>query len=130
MPKANSTRATALSNSAAPKLLAGGNRRIPIGDGPVQGYIDAIPGWKHEVGKALDELIEQMVPGVTRAVRWNTPFYGLEGAGWLMGYHCVTKYFKVFFFQGTSMDPVSSVASKEENVRYVHMHEDEEWDRQ
>ena len=114
--------------SATPKLLSGGNPQIPKGDGdgPVQSYIAAMPGWKHEAGKALDELIEQTVPGVTKAVRWNTPLYGLKDQGWFMGYHCVTKYIKVSFFQGASLDPVPPVPSKHDVVRYVHIFEDEE----
>jgi hypothetical protein len=117
--------------STKPKLLAGGNPQIPKGDGdePVQRYIAAMPDWKHDVGRALDQLIGETVPGVTKAVRWNTPLYGLEGNGWFMGYHCVTRYVKVSFFQGASLDPVPPVASKHDVVRYAHIHENEEIDR-
>src|SRR5512139_1753743 len=91
-----------------PKLLAGDNPQIPKGDGdaPVQAYLDAVPGWKHGVVLRLDELIVQTVPGVAKAVRWNSPFYGVEGQGWFLSFHCFTKYVKVTFFAGTSLDPV------------------------
>ncbi len=115
------------SGSAAgkPRLLSGGNPQIPKGDGdgPVQAYIAAMPGWKHEAGRLLDHLIEQAVPGVRKAVRWNTPFYGVEGNGWFLGYHCFTKYIKVTFLKGAQLEPLPPVASKHEEVRYFHVHE-------
>lgn len=113
-----------------PKLLSGGNPQIPKGDGdaPVQAYIDAMPGWKQDVGRRLDALIERAVPNVQKAVRWNSPFYGTEGQGWFVSYHCFTKYLKVTFFDGTSLDPVPPVESKDDNVRYFHIHEDDEID--
>ena len=113
-----------------PKLLSGGNPQIPKGDGdaPVQAYIDAMPGWKQDVGRQLDALIERAVPNVRKAVRWNSPFYGTEGQGWFVSYHCFTKYIKVTFFDGTSLDPVPPVESKDDNVRYFHIHEDDEID--
>ncbi|MEW4571414.1 DUF1801 domain-containing protein [Tautonia sp. JC769] len=108
-----------------PKLLAGGNPQIAKGDGdaPVQAYIAAMPGWKHGVGRGLDALIVETVPRVRKAVRWNTPFYGIEGRGWFLAFHCLTKYVKVAFFRGATLDPVPPVASKQEFVRYVHIFE-------
>jgi hypothetical protein len=113
-----------------PKLLSGGNPQIPKGDGdaPVQAYIEAMPGWKRDVGRRLDALVEQTVPNVKKAVRWNSPFYGVEGKGWFLSYHCFTKYVKVTYFRGTSLSPVPPVASKHEEVRYFHIHENDELD--
>jgi hypothetical protein len=113
-----------------PKLLSGGNPQIPKGDGdaPVQAYIEAMPGWKRDVGRRLDALIERAVPDVQKAVRWNSPFYGVEGQGWFVSYHCFTKYIKVTFFQGMSLDPVPPVESKDPDTRYFHIHEDDELD--
>ena len=111
-----------------PELLSGGNPQIPKGDGdaPVQAYIAAMPGWKHEVGRRLDAIITAAVPGVRKAVRWNTPFYGApESDGWFVAFHCITKYVKVNFFRGTSLDPMPPVASKQAEVRYFHIHEDD-----
>ena len=114
------------------KLLSGGNPQIPKGDGdePVQAYISAMPGWKQEVGRRLDELIEETVPEVRKAVRWNSPFYGVEGKGWFLSYHCFTRYVKVTFFRGTSLEPLPPVDSKDEETRYVHIHEDERIDEE
>ena len=93
---------------AKPVLLAGGNPQIPKGDGdaPVQAYIAAMPGWKRDVGRRLDALIVRTVPDVHKAVKWNSPFYGVEGHGWFLNFHCFTKYVKVAFFRGTSLRPV------------------------
>ena len=115
---------------AKPKLLSGGNPQIPKGDGdaPVQAYIAAMPGWKRRVGRQLDELIERTVPGVRKAVRWNSPFYGIEGRGWFLSFHCFTKYIKVTWLNGASLRPVPPVASKHEHVRYFHIQEDDEPD--
>jgi hypothetical protein len=112
------------------KLLSGGNPQIPKGDGdePVQAYIAAMPDWKHEVGRTLDRLIEEAVPNVRKAVRWNSPFYGSEDGGWFTSYHCFTKYVKVTFFDGVSLDPVPPEASKDAKARYAHVHEGEEID--
>jgi hypothetical protein len=92
---------------AKPALLAGGNPQIAKaeGDAPVQAYIAAMPGWKREVGRRLDALIVRTVPGVRKAVKWNSPFYGIEGQGWFLSFHCFTKYVKVAFFRGTSLRP-------------------------
>lgn len=108
------------------KLLSGGNPQIPKADGdqPVRDYINAMPEWKHETGKALDQLVEKHVPAVRKAVRWNSPFYGVEGNGWFMSFHCFTKYIKVAFHNGTSLDPQPPVESKHGQVRYAHITED------
>src|SRR3954452_23819072 len=113
-----------------PKLLAGGNPQIPKGDGdePVQQYIAAMPGWKREVGRELDRLIVRSIPDVRKAVKWNSPFYGIEGGGWILNFHCFTKYVKVAFFDGASLDPPPPVASRHGAVRYLHVYEDEELD--
>jgi hypothetical protein len=125
---------------STPKLLSGGNPQIAKGDGdaPVQAYIEATPGWKRMVGRRLDDLIEEVVPNVRKAVRWNTPFYGVEGNGWFLGHHCLTKYVKVSFLNGGSLTPLPPVASKDEATRSLHIHEGEtidedqlrEWIRQ
>lgn len=116
-----------MSKPAEPKLLSGGNPQIPKGDGdaPVQAYIAAMPGWKREVGRCLDAVVERVVPGVKKAVKWNSPFYGVEGDGWFLSYHCFDRYVKLTFFRGTSLDPVPPVASKTPEVRYFHIHEDD-----
>ena len=108
-----------------PKLLAGGNPQIAkgYGDAPVQAYIAAMPGWKRDVGRRLDALIERTLPDVRRAVRWNSPFYAVEGQGWFLSYHCFTKYVKVVFFRGASLRPPPPVGSKDPDTRYVHVHE-------
>jgi len=115
-----------------PALLTGGNPQIAKGDGDavVQAYIAAMPGWKRGVGEQLDALITRTVPNVRKAVRWNSPFYGVEGRGWFLGLHCLTKYVKVAFFRGASLQPVPPVASKQADVRYVHLYEDDAPDEQ
>jgi len=117
----------AAETTAGPKLLSGGNPQIAkgYGDGPVQCYISAMPGWKREVGRRLDALIEEAVPGVRKAVKWNSPFYGVEGQGWFLSFHVFTHYVKVTFFRGTSLRPVPPGESKHEDVRYVDIREDE-----
>ena len=100
------------------------------GDAVVQQWIAAMPGWKQDVGRRLDALIVSAVPDVRKAVRWNTPFYGLVGNGWFMAFHCLTKYVKVAIFQGTSLNPVPPVSSKQPKVRYVHLTETEAIDWQ
>src|SRR5688572_17896894 len=118
--------------AAKPKLLSGGNPQIAKGDGdgPVQAYIAAMPGWKRDVGRWLDALVVRTVPGVRKAVRWNSPFYGVEGRGWFMGVHCITKYVKAAFFRGRSLRPVPPVESKQKDVRYFHIHEDDRLDEE
>ena len=115
-----------------PVLLSGDNPQIPKGDGdaPVQAYIDAIPGWKRDVARRLDEIIVGTVPGVRKAVRWNSPFYGAEGLGWFLNFHCFTKYVKVAFFNGSQLDPPPPGVSKDENVRYLSIHEDGPFDEE
>jgi hypothetical protein len=112
------------------KLLSGGNPQIAKADGdaPVQAYIAAMPGWKHDAGRRLDALIVRTVPNVRKAVRWNSPFYGIEGQGWFLGIHCLTKYVKVAFFRGTSLRPLPPVESTQKEVRYFHVHEDDQLD--
>jgi hypothetical protein len=116
--------------AAKPALLAGGNPQIAKADGdaPVRAYIAAMPGWKGAIGRRLDALIVRTVPKVRKAVRWNTPFYGLEGQGWFLGFHCLTKYVKVAFFRGTSLLPLPPGESKQKDVRYLHLHEDDPFD--
>jgi hypothetical protein len=110
-----------------PRLLAGGNPQIAKADGdaPVQAYIAAIPGWKRDLGRRLDALIARTVPDVRKAVKWNSPFYGIEGQGWFLSFHCFTKYVKVTFFHGTSLRPLPPGESKQEEVRYLDIHEDD-----
>lgn len=113
--------------TAKPILLSGGNPQIPKGDGdgPVQAYIAAMPGWKRDVGRRLDALIVRIVPGVRKAVRWNSPFYGIEDRGWFLGVHCLTSYVKVAFYRGTSLRPLPPGESRQEGVRYLHVHDGE-----
>ena len=123
-------RAPAKRRAVEPKLLSGGNPQIPKGDGdgPVQAYITAMPGWKRGVGRRLDALVEHNVPGGCKAVRWNSPFYGVEGQGWFLSFHCFAKYIKVTLHNGTSLSPLPPVESKHPNVRYLHIHKDEQID--
>jgi hypothetical protein len=116
---------------AKPALIAGGNPQIAkgYGDAPVAAYIAAMPGWKRDVGRRLDKLIARTVPGVRKAVKWNSPFYGAEGSGeengWFLSFHCFAKYVKVAFFRGASLRPVPPGASKHRQVRYLDIHEDD-----
>jgi hypothetical protein len=111
-------------------LLSGGNPQIAKadGDGPVQAYIAAMPGWKRDLGKRLDALIVRNVPNVRKAVKWNSPFYGIEGQGWFLSFHVFTRYVKVTFFSGTSLRPVPPGASKHKGVRYFDIREGDEFD--
>ena len=110
-----------------PRLLAGGNPQIAKGegDGPVQAYIKAVPGWKGDVARQLDVLVTRAVPGVMKAVKWNSPFYGIDGQGWFLSFHVFTHYVKVTFFRGTALRPVPPGASKHKDVRYFDIHEGE-----
>ena len=112
---------------ATPRLLSGGNPQIPkgYGDAPVQAYIAAMPGWKRDLGRRLDALVAAAVPGVKKAVKWNSPFYGVEDDVWFLSFHCFTRYVKVTFFRGTSLDPVPPGASRHPEVRYLDIHEDQ-----
>ncbi len=111
--------------SPKPVLLSGGNPQIAKGNGdaPVQAYIAAMPGWKRDIGQRLDALIARTVPGVQKGVKWNSPFYGLEGQGWFLSYHCFTKYVKVTFFRGSSLRPLPPGESKHKDVRYLDVYE-------
>ena len=113
-----------------PTLLSGGNPQIAKADGdaPVQAYIAAMPGWKSDLGRRLDALIERTVPGVTKAVKWNSPFYGVAGQGWFLSYHCFTRYVKVTFFKGGSLRPLPPGKSKHDEVRVLDIHEDDALD--
>lgn len=115
-----------------PALLSGGNPQIAKADGdaPVQAYIAAMPGWKRDVGRRIDALIVRTVPNVRKAVRWNSPFYGIEGQGWFLTIHCFTKYVKVAFLNGASLHPLPPVESKDQNTRYFHIHEDDQLDEE
>ena len=122
-----------------PVLLSGGNPQIPKGDGdaPVQAYIAAMPEWKQDIGRRLDDLIVRTVPAVRKAVRWNSPWYGVEGQGWFASYHVFTRYVKVTFLNGASLRPVPPGSGKDPDARWVDVHEGEldeeqltEWVRQ
>ena len=108
------------------RLLSGGNPQIAKGDGdaPVQAYIAAMPEWKTHVGRRLDELIEREVPGVRKAVRWNSPWYGVEGRGWFLSTHVFARYVKVTFMNGASLDPAPSGSGKDPDARWHNIHED------
>ena len=111
-------------------LLSGGNPQIAKADGdaPVQAYIAAMPGWKRDVGAHLDALVDKTVPNVKKAVRWNSPFYGIEGQGWFLSFHCFTRYVKVTFFRGAALRPPPPGESKHVDVRYLDIFEDEPLD--
>jgi hypothetical protein len=121
-PKSNARR------SAKPALLSGGNPQIAkgYGDAPVQAYIAAMPGWKRDVGRRLDALIVRTVPGVLKAVKWNSPLFGMEGQGWFLSIHCFTNYVKVAFFRGALLRPVPPGSSKSKDTRYFDIHEDDQ----
>jgi hypothetical protein len=116
--------------AAKPKLLSGGNPQIAkgYGDAPVQAYIAAVPGWKREVVARVDALITHTVPGMKKAVKWNSPLYGMEDNVWFLSLHCFTRYVKVAFFRGASLRPVPPGTSTQKHVRYLDIHEDDEID--
>ena len=118
---------TAGKTGAKPVLLSGGNPQIAKADGdaPVQAYIAAMPGWKRDVGRRLDDLIVRTVPDVRKAVRWNSPWYGIEGRGWFASYHVFTRYVKVTFLNGASLRPVPPGSGKDRDSRWVDIYEDE-----
>jgi hypothetical protein len=127
-PRKSATTARKRAKAHAPTLLSGGNPQIAKahGDAPVQAYIAAMPGWKRAVGRRLDSLITHAIPesaGLCKAVKWNSPLYGMEGRGWFLGIHCFTKYVKVAFFRGTSLHPVPPGESRQREMRYLHIHE-------
>jgi hypothetical protein len=123
-------KAAAKRRAAKPALLAGGNPQIAKADGdaPVQAYIAAMPGWKREVGRRLDALIVRTVPGVRKAVKWNSPLYGVDDEGWFLGIHTFTNYVKVAFFRGTSLSPVPPGESTSNDTRYLDLHESDRLD--
>jgi hypothetical protein len=127
-----STKAKPKQAEAKPKLLSGGNPQIAKGegDGPIQAYIAAMPGWKREVGRRLDALVVRTVPGVRKAVKWNSPFYGVadKEQGWFLNFHCYTKYIKLAFFRGAALRPVPPGESKHKDVRYYDVREDDRFD--
>ena len=130
---AKTTRASAMGAGevlSSPKLLAGGNPQIAKGEGdaPVQAFIAAMPGWKSDVGRRLDALITNSVPGVSKAVKWNSPFYGVEGDGWFLNFHCFAKYIKVAFFRGALLRPLPPGESKQADVRYLDIYESDQLD--
>lgn len=113
------------------RLLSGGNPQIPKGDGdgPVRDYLAAMPGWKQEIGRRLDALITREVPGVRKAVKWNSPFYGVEGQGWFASFHCLTRYVKLTFFNGLSLEPPPlGHTAKSGQARWVDLYEGEAFD--
>ena len=115
-----------------PVLLAGGNPQIAkgYGDAPVQAYIAAMPGWKNALGQRLDALVVRAVPDVQKAVKWNSPFYGVEGQGWFLSFHCMTRYVKVAFFRGAALQPLPPGTSKQKDVRYLDIHEGKPFDEE
>ena len=129
VPAAKASKSTKAS-ARKPTLLAGGNPQIAKGDGdaPVQAYIAAMPGWKRDLGRRLDALLVRTVPNVRKSVRWNSPFYGIEGQGWFLGLHVFTHHVKVAFFRGTSLRPVPPGESKSKETRYLDIHEDDKLD--
>ena len=119
-----------MSDKNEPVLLSSGNPQIAKGDGdaPVQAYIAAMPGWKSDIGRRLDALVERSVPGVHKAVKWNTPLYRIKDEGWFFAIYCYKKYVQLTFFRGTSLKPVPPGASKNKETRYFNIHEDDELD--
>jgi hypothetical protein len=119
-----------MSTTTKPLLLSGGNPQIAKGEGEekVQEYIDAVPGWKQDICRTLDDLITRAVPSVHKSVRWNTPFYGMSPKDWFVGFHCLTRYVKVSFPVGTDLDPIPPGTSKQARVRYLDIYEDKPFD--
>jgi hypothetical protein len=139
-PRATTTKADPLvakrAKTTKPALLSGGNPQIPKGDGdaPVQAYIAAIPDWKQALARRLDALVTRTVPKVRKAVKWNSPFYGVgagtDGQSWFLSFHCFNKYLKVTFFNGASLKPLPPGGSKHKDVRYLDIHQDDAFDEQ
>jgi hypothetical protein len=129
-PGSASRKRLASAGAKQPTLLAGGNPQIPKGHGdvPVQAYIAAMPGWKQDIGRRIDAIIERTVPGVHKAVKWNSPFYGVDDKGWFLSLHCYTRYVKVAFFRGMSLRPVPPSGSKSQDTRYLDIREDAPFD--
>ena len=129
-PKTTAKKPAAKKAAAKPVLLSGGNPQIAKADGdaPVQAYIAAMPGWKRDIGRRLDALITGTLPGVRKAVKWNSPFYGGAGEGWFLNFHCFTRFVRVAFFHGASLRPLPPGPSKMKNVRYLDIHEEDSID--
>ncbi len=119
-----------MTEDGKPTLLSGGNPQIAkgYGDAPVQAWIAAAPGWKSEVGRRVDTIVERTVPRVRKAVKWNSPMYGVEEGIWFLSLHCFNAYVKIAFFRGAALDPVPPVGSKQKEVRYFHIHEGDAFD--
>lgn len=133
--KATGKSTTATSTAGKPKpvkLLSGGNPQIAKGDGeaPVHAYIAAMPAWKRAVGERVDAVITRAVPRVRKAVKWNSPFYGVQDQGWFLSFHVFAKYVKVAFFKGSSLEPLPPGESKQKDVRYLDIREGDELDEQ
>jgi hypothetical protein len=128
--KAIKAQKAAPKKSAEPKLLSGGNPQIAkgYGDAPVQAYIAAMPDWKSDVGRRLDALVTRAVPGVQKAVKWNSPFYGMDDKHWFLSFHCFAKYIKIAFFRGAALRPAPPETSTQKDVRYLHIQEDGQFD--
>ena len=129
---AKAAKPSASEPSGKVKLLSGGNPQIPKGDGdaPVQAYIAAMPGWKREVGERLDALLEKHIPDLQKAVKWNSPFYGVEGQGWFIATHVFTRFVRITFFYGQSLKPMPPGPSKDKNARYLDIHENDKVDEE
>ena len=114
-----------MKDGAKPVLLSGGNPQIAKGDGdaPVQAYVAAMPGWKSGLGRRLDALIVRAAPEVRKGVRWNSPFYGIDGKGWIVSFHVFTRYVKVTFFQGARLQPAPPGAGKDPDARWIDLYE-------
>lgn len=130
MPRRTASKPTSQPTKRDVVLLSGGNPQIAKADGdaPVQAYIAAMPGWKADLGKRLDAIISRNVPNVCKAVKWNSPFYGIEGQGWFLSFHVFTRYVKVAFFRGASLSPLPPGESKSAETRYLHVDEDHRLD--
>lgn len=122
--------ATRKPKQTTPKLLSGGNPQIAKADGdaPVQAYIAAMPGWKRDVGRHVDALVDRAAPGARRAVRWNSPFWGMPDRGWFLSIHCLTKYVKLTWLNGASLDPEPPLAGKDPHARFLHVFEGDAMD--
>ena len=120
------------SDNGSPRLLSGGNPQIAkgYGDEPVQAYIAAMPGWKSDVGRRVDAIIARTVPDVRKAVKWNSPLYGMQDNVWFLGIHVYTKYIKVAFFRGAALKPVPPSTSKQKDVRYLDIRENDDFDEE
>jgi hypothetical protein len=118
--------ARAAAKGTSVKLLSGGNPQIAKADGdePVKAYLAAIPGWKQDIARRLDAIIVRAVPGVRKAIKWNSPFYGIEGRGWFVSFHVFTNYVKVTFFRGTSLRPAPAGGTGKD-ARWIDVHEDD-----